>query len=302
MTSAGGFPQPVDRNVNNNPSWGVVLLAHGSQRGTSPRECSCFWQASEPAHWCQRCPSTPQGLQEAAHRLQQVLGVDRAQVVLACLEFIRPSPEQAVGGLAAQGCKGVVLTPYLLGQGKHATLELEEVLEALRAKFPQLKLHLADGLGADPRLADLVVERVHAVDGFAPNPQGARQTTGVLLVKAGTKTQYDDCRWLEELGQMVERRLGLGYAVAVAQSHYGDPTMEAGAKPLVEERGVSAIRCVPYLFFPGMILRRNVLGGMHRLQEKYPDISMTVTPPLGVDDRLVAVAADRVREVWARGL
>jgi sirohydrochlorin ferrochelatase len=39
---------------------------------------------------------------------------------------------------------------------------------------------------------------------------------------------------------------------------------------------------------------------MHRLQEKYPDISMTVTPPLGVDDRLVAVAADRVREVWAR--
>jgi sirohydrochlorin ferrochelatase len=76
--------------------------------------------------------------------------------------------------------------------------------------------------------------------------------------------------------------------------------MEAGATPLVEQRGVSSIRCVPYLFFPGMILRRNVLGGMHRLQERYPDISMTVTPPLAVDDRLVAVAADRVREVWAQ--
>jgi sirohydrochlorin ferrochelatase len=99
---------------------------------------------------------------------------------------------------------------------------------------------------------------------------------------------------------MVERELGLGYAVSVAQSHYGDPTMEAGAAPLVEERGISSIRCVPYLFFPGMILRRNVLGGMHRLQEKYPDISLTVTPPLGVDGRLVAVAADRVREVWAQ--
>jgi hypothetical protein len=49
-----------------------------------------------------------------------------------------------------------------------------------------------------------------------------------------------------------------------------------------------------------MILRRNILGGMHRLQEKYPDIPLTVTPPLGVDDRLVAVAADRVREVWDR--
>jgi sirohydrochlorin ferrochelatase len=190
--------------------------------------------------------------------------------------------------------------PYLLGQGKHATLELEEMLETLRAKFPQMQLHLAEGLGADPRLADLVVERVHALDDFGPNPLGAQQTTGVLLVKAGTKTQYDDCRWLEELGQMVERRVGLGYAVSVAQSHYGDPTMEAGASLLVEERRVSVIRCVPYLFFPGMILRRNVLSGMHRLQEKYPHISLTVTPPLAVDDRLVAVAADRVREVWAQ--
>jgi sirohydrochlorin ferrochelatase len=297
MTSKRGF---IGSYVNSNAPWGVVLLAHGSQRGTSPRECSCFWQTPAPAGWCQHCPSTAQGLQDAAHRFQRVLGADRAQVVLACLEFIQPSPEQAVSGLAAQGCKRAVLMPYLLGHGKHATLELEEVLEALRAKFPQMQLHLAEGLGADPRLADLVVERVHALDGFGPNPLGARQTTGVLLVKAGTKTQYDDCRWLEELGQMVERRLGLGYAVSVAQSHYGDPTMEAGATPLVEERGVSVIRCVPYLFFPGMILRRNVLGGMHRLEEKYPDISMTVTPPLGVDDRLLAVAADRVREVWAQ--
>ena len=97
---------------------------------------------------------------------------------------------------------------------------------------------------------------------------------------------------------MVERQLGPGYAVDVAQSHYGDPTMESASACLVEERGVSALVCVPYLFFPGMILRRNVLGGMTAAQEKYPHIPMHVAPPLGVDDRLVAVAADRIREVW----
>jgi sirohydrochlorin ferrochelatase len=194
----------------------------------------------------------------------------------------------------------VIVMPYLLGHGKHATLELDEVLDELRAEIPQIQLYLADGLGADSRLADLVVERVRDLDGSAPPAPRAGRPAGILLVKAGTKTQYDDCLWLEELGQMVEKGLGLGYAVAVAQSHYGDPTMEAAAAHLVEERKVSSIICVPYLFFPGMILRRNVLGGMERLQQKYPDVPMLATPPLGVDDRLVAVAADRVREVWDR--
>ena len=49
-----------------------------------------------------------------------------------------------------------------------------------------------------------------------------------------------------------------------------------------------------------MILKRNVLGGLARLRQEYPEVPMVVAPPLGVDDRLVAVAADRVREVWSR--
>jgi sirohydrochlorin ferrochelatase len=67
---------------------------------------------------------------------------------------------------------------------------------------------------------------------------------------------------------------------------------------LVEERGVSAVLCVPYLFFPGMILKRNVLGGVKAAREKYPSVDFHVAPPLGVDDRVVSVAADRIREAW----
>jgi sirohydrochlorin ferrochelatase len=193
--------------------------------------------------------------------------------------------------------------PYLLGHGKHATLELDEMLDGVRAELLGLQIYLAEGLGADPRLADMVVERVNAVGAYGdtPLPQGrASHPIGVLLVKAGTKTQYDDCQWLEELGQMVEARLGTGYAVAIAQSHYGDPTMEAATAHLVQARQASSLVCVPYLFFPGMILRRNILGGLDRLKRQYPHLSVKVAPPLGADDRLVAVAADRIREIWAR--
>ena len=176
---------------------------------------------------------------------------------------------------------------------------MDEVLEDIAAKTPGVEVRLADGLGADIRIAELVRERISAL------PQAVREPAqngpvGILLVKAGTQTRYDDCLWLKELGSWVERDLGAGYAVEVAQSHYGDPTMEHATAALVDERGASSIICVPYVFFPGMILRRNVLGTMHRLQEAYPDIPMSVAPPLGVDDRLVSVARDRVREAQAR--
>ena len=302
MKSVSQANATKDRQRETGVRCGVIMLCHGSRRGSSADECSCSWAAREDEwpEWCRRCPSTPQGLAEAAERLQTVLGADNADVLLSCLEFIEPHPGKAVEMLAGRGLNEVVIMPYLLGHGKHATEELEEVLEEAKARTPQVEARLTGGFGADPRLADLVVDRVRDLDGIPALTPADGRTVGVLIVKAGTRTQYDDCLWLKELGEMVDRQLGAGYAVDVAQSHYGDPTMESATANLVEKQGVSALVCVPYLFFPGMILRRNVLGGMKEARNRYPDLPMHVAPPLGVDDRVVAVAADRIREVWGR--
>ena len=290
---------------NGNKGWGVVLLGHGSQRGTSKAECSCAWlQPTDSAGvpsvtpgWCQDCPSTPDGLRQAADRLQGMLDIDQSQVILSCLEFIEPFPPQAVQMLDERGFHQVVVAPFLLGNGKHATLEMNEIMDEVRGQLPGIQLHLADGLGADPSLAELVVQRVRELEESTEPVPGRK---GILLVKAGTKTEYDDCVWLEELGRLAEAQLGPDYAVSVAQSHYGDPTMDVAAANLVEQRQVSSIMCVPYIFFPGIILQRNVIGGMEQIKERYPQITMSVTAPLGVDDRIVAVTADRVRRVWSQ--
>jgi len=65
---------------------------------------------------------------------------------------------------------------------------------------------------------------------------------------------------------------------------------------------VSSIMCVPYLFFPGIILQRNVIGGMEQIRDRYPGVIMSVTPPLGVDDKIVAITADRVRQVLSQAV
>ena len=290
----------MSEDNNGKDRWGVVLLGHGSQRGTSKAECSCAWSQDGSPGWCQECPSTPDGLKQAANRLQGMLEIDQSQMVLSCLEFLEPFPHEAVKMLNDRGYNQVVMAPFLLGNGKHATLEMNEIIEEVREQIPGIRLHLAGGLGLDTNLADLVVQRVRELEGseeHAAVDQGSGPN-GILLVKAGTKTEYDDCIWLEELGQLIENRLGDNYAVAVAQSHYGDPTMDSAAAKLAEKRGVSSIMCVPYIFFPGIILQRNVIGGLEEIKARYPHIVMSMTPPLGVDDKIMSITADRVRQVW----
>ena len=57
--------------------------------------------------------------------------------------------------------------------------------------------------------------------------------------------------------------------------------MEAAIERLVDERGALSVTCVPYLLFPGLILKRNVLGELTRLQRKYPRFAHGCDAALG---------------------
>lgn len=254
-----------------NSEWGVVLLAHGSQRGTH----------------------TIDGLREMVSRLQVRLADNNARVRMACLEFIQPDLPQAVGGLVSEGCTDITVMPFLLGQGTHTTDDLEEEIARSLEVFPQARIKASDVFGPDPALVDIVVERVQA-RGVSLNGKTDDGQTGVMLVKAGTRSQAEDHLWLFKMGSMLEERLGSDYAVAVAQSHFGSPTMEEAAAELVEKQGVSVVTCVPYIFFPGLILTRNIMGGLKTLGQKYPDVGFDVTPTLGIEDKLVELTARRI--------
>ena len=119
-----------------------------------------------------------------------------------------------------------------------------------------------------------------------------------MLVKAGTRSEAEDHSWLYDLRDVVEHGLGDGFAVSAAQSHFGAPYFEDAVRELVEERNASSITVVPYIFFPGVILTRNVIGGVEAIRDSYPGIEFSVTPTIGVDDKLIEATARKVLEVW----
>ena len=268
MTTRAGTSK---NGASQNTEWGVILLAHGSQRGNH----------------------TIDGLQEMVRRLQTRLGEDNARVRMACLEFIQPDLPKAVAGLVSEGCTDITVMPFLLGQGTHTTDDLEEEIARSLEVSPQARIKASDVFGPDPALVEIVAERVQS-NGVSLNGRSGDAPTGVMLVKAGTRSAAEDHQWLFKMGKMLEERLGVGYAVAVAQSHFGSPTMEEAAAELVEQQGVSTITCVPYIFFPGLILTRNILGGLESLGQRYPDVGFDVTPTLGVEEGLVELTARRV--------
>ena len=271
MTMANGYRKHGNADSSSNSDWGVVLLAHGSQRGNH----------------------TIDGLREMVQRLQERLGERNAKVKMACLEFIQPDLPQAVGSLVSEGRTSITVMPFLLGQGTHTNDDLEEEIARALEAYPQARIKASEVFGSDPALVEIVVERVHE-HSASLNGKSGNAPKGVMLVKAGTRSAAEDHLWLYQMGRMLEERLGAGYAVAVAQSHFGSPTMEEAAAELVEKQGVSAVTCVPYIFFPGLILTRNIIGGLEALGQKYPDVGFEVTPTLGVEDGLVELTARRI--------
>jgi sirohydrochlorin cobaltochelatase len=142
----------------------VILVGHGGLPKDCPREMiQQFKQlererkvSGQPAtaqeQDLEKCirewPRTPEsdpykaGLEQLAERLEPLL--DGAPLVLAYNEFCAPTIEDAVAGLANRGARYITVVPTMLTPGgSHSEIEIPEILDGLRARHPDLKIHYA---------------------------------------------------------------------------------------------------------------------------------------------------------------
>lgn len=245
----------------------IVLLGHGSRRGKA----------------------TELGLREVVRRLQNRLN-GHCRVRMAGFEFTPPTLEEAVLALAQDGASSIAVMPFFLFDGKHVTVEIPQELERLRHLLPGISLMYARTLGVDPRLVQMIVERAETA--LAP-ARGKSKSRGIILVKRGSQPQYDCGESLHQLASQVARAYGV--PVEPAQAQFGPPSIEAAAASLAR-LGVEAIAVVPYLLFPGKVLYDNIQPRCIGAGQAHPHIQFLLTETLGVDDRLIDIAVDRLRE------
>jgi sirohydrochlorin cobaltochelatase len=110
---------------------GIILLAHGS-----------------------RDPLWGGPVQSVAERLRTA----NAAVPVCCayLELQPPDLLAAVQQMADKHVTELAIVPMFLGTGKHVRDDLPHMVEALRARYPSVRMSLRQPVGEDPRVLDVL--------------------------------------------------------------------------------------------------------------------------------------------------
>lgn len=75
-------------------------------------------------------------------------------VELAFLEFMEPDFATAIDRLAAQQATEVLVCPLFLGVGGHVLRDLPALVDAARARRPDMSIECANSPGEDPQVLD----------------------------------------------------------------------------------------------------------------------------------------------------
>lgn len=124
--------------------------------------------------------------------------------------------------------------------------------------------------------------------------RGMKMTTGLIILAHGSK-RVETKQTLAEIVELIKQK-GSFKAIEEAYLQFCDPTLEDAVKKHAQ-KGIKNIVIMPYFLFKGIHNTEDIPNEIARLQEIYPETEITLTEPLGVDERLAQIVIDRVKEV-----
>lgn len=80
-------------------------------------------------------------------------------VEIAHMELAPPTVDEAFDACVSRGATEVVVMPYFLARGRHATEDIPALARAAAARHPHVALRIAEPLGVHALLAELVLAR-----------------------------------------------------------------------------------------------------------------------------------------------
>lgn len=101
----------------------------------------------------------------ANEMLEEIANLVRQQypdtlVAIAHMELAEPTLAQTVAELASQGAKHIIIHPYFLGPGRHATEDIPNLAKEAAAQHPGITLEITEPLGLHPKIADIIMDRM----------------------------------------------------------------------------------------------------------------------------------------------
>jgi len=116
-------------------------------------------------------------LESANNMLQYVADLVRQAspkdliVDFAHMELAEPNIEQTIDKCVELGASEIVVHPYMLSPGRHATKDIPELVFEAAKKHPEVRACVTKPLGLDKKIAEVILDRA----GIAPQKQSPKK-------------------------------------------------------------------------------------------------------------------------------
>ncbi|MEQ9365739.1 MAG: CbiX/SirB N-terminal domain-containing protein [Leptospirales bacterium] len=119
---------------NNNPGQALLLVDHGSLRSAANESI--------------------ESIADFLRDLSPGLIVHTAHMELAA-----PDIPAGIARCVADGAREIIIHPYMLSAGRHATEDIPRIVAESAPSFPEIKFRVTPPLGIHRKLAEVVLER-----------------------------------------------------------------------------------------------------------------------------------------------
>ncbi|SEA11483.1 Sirohydrochlorin ferrochelatase [Haloplanus vescus] len=242
----------------------VLLVGHGSRREKSNEQ-----------------------VRTLAADLETELGVP---VDAAFLELAEPTISAGIDTLAP-ACQTLTVVPLSLFGATHVKNDVPLAVQTARAEHPDLTIHYGSHLGVHPSLVELLDDRVRAVE----SDLGVDRTTDdvSVVICARGSSDPDSNADVHKLARLLYEGREF-HRVDASFIGVTDPLLDETLHTVTKDRP-DAVVVVPYMLGDGTLTQR-IRDRTADFDDEYPYVAAGAGDPLGVDDRVVDVLADRWQE------
>jgi sirohydrochlorin cobaltochelatase len=234
----------------------------------------------------------PAGVAEFLDLVAEVRAVSERPVEAGVLEFAGPTIPSipcAIERCVAHGFTRILAVPVLLLNAGHAQGDIPAKIAQARARHPEIELRLAEPLGIQRRLLEILEERIGEEVGNLVVRQ--EDSTVILLVGRGT-TDAEANGDIYKIGRLLWERNRFAL-VECCFAGSTQPTITEGIAHCIL-LGARRILVVPYLINTGLLVRR-IHTQAAQAQDAHPDVEIVVCRHLGVHPKLVQLLLARAR-------
>lgn len=106
-----------------------------------------------------------------------------ASVFTCHMELAEPTLSQAFAAAVAGGATEIVVHPYFLAPGRHATRDIPRLAAEAAAAFPGVAWRVTEPLGLHAKIAEVILERVEAAPAQGTGPMNRSDSGFTQLPK-----------------------------------------------------------------------------------------------------------------------